>query len=776
MPNNKTSLKDSSLSSENSGRVYCSLDIETTGFDPAVDEILEIGFVFFTLEKNKIKLGKEYTWLFKPKQAVTQIILGLTGITQEELDKGVEINDCLQEIQTLLKGAIIVGHNINFDLGFLRSLGLQFESGEIDTLDLAQFILPTHQSYNLENLMHYFGVPHTEAHRALADAKATVKVLQGLLASFAGFQADLKQEIIELSESQKFLWTESLKCFAGGKAEKLKTKKHQPTPGEAVSLPQISAFNNYPLSQEYIRGVAQMVSKQTTPYIVVVPGNLHALEISQATGLSLYFLEEYSFNHEKFLALKHKPEVSKEELKFILKILVWQKTNWQNANLADLNLSFFGGQYKHLINDGKLTPLSPKQKYVCDYDTFASLSKEIEKQKFNIIFCGLNELEQAISARIGRKISWGKINYLLKNIYNPDTGVGEAKFKEVIVAGLSDADLFFGLTNALLQSNPPGFLSLKISDIEVEKLEKIQSAAKNFSEKLRHLAELVNHSELATLAKELLNYFLPEENMVKWLEMSATACIFIKSPIEISRLTAEIFKAFKSVSLVDSIPARSVWDLYQIRLGLDKYTYVENVQPILKDLFSFLKPKTKYKVEVCPQALTESKILSLLSAKALPGAVLFGNALEVKNFYFNNLSKLQDFAFLHPQLGSSGNKILRNFSIHKHSLLLASDKFVLKATAMPNAPSVIGKLAVKTLIIGHIPFEQFTHPYLEAVSKSFKNSFEQYSVPKALFNLHKILSLFMTENLKQIILYEEKLNKAYSQPFLRYLEKLTQNP
>jgi hypothetical protein len=89
---------------------------------------------------------------------------------------------------------------LNFDLGFLRSLGLQFESGEIDTLDLAQFILPTHQSYNLENLMHYFGVPHTEAHRALADAKATVKVLQGLLASFAGFQADLKQEIIELSE------------------------------------------------------------------------------------------------------------------------------------------------------------------------------------------------------------------------------------------------------------------------------------------------------------------------------------------------------------------------------------------------------------------------------------------------------------------------------------------------------------------------------------------------------------------------------------------------
>jgi hypothetical protein len=156
------------------------------------------------------------------------------------------------------------------------------------------------------------------------------------------------------------------------------------------------------------------VSKQNTPYIVVVPGNLHALEISQTANLSLRYLEENSFNQENFTALKQKPELSKEEVKFILKILVWQATNWQTATLADLNLSFFGGQYKHLINGAKLTGLTVNHKYVCDYETFTSLSKDPEKHKFHVIFCGLNELEQAISARIGRKISWGKINYLLK--------------------------------------------------------------------------------------------------------------------------------------------------------------------------------------------------------------------------------------------------------------------------------------------------------------------------------------------------------------------------
>ena len=65
--------------------LYCSLDIETTGFDPLKEEILEVGFVFFTIGDKGIKITEEWTQVFKPAKTPSPQILALTGITQEEL-------------------------------------------------------------------------------------------------------------------------------------------------------------------------------------------------------------------------------------------------------------------------------------------------------------------------------------------------------------------------------------------------------------------------------------------------------------------------------------------------------------------------------------------------------------------------------------------------------------------------------------------------------------------------------------------------------------------
>src|SRR3989344_4719041 len=195
---------------------YCSLDIETSGFDPVKDEILEIGFAFFEIGKSdksdesevgsRIKITNEYSKVFKPEREVSETILALTGITNEELKGAPKFSEHLEEIQNKLKDAVLVGHNIGFDIKFLQGLGVKFSGTSIDTLDLVQFILPTHPSYNLENLMHYFGVPHIEAHRALADAKATLLVLEGLLKAYGGFPDSLKTEIKQIAESGKFPW------------------------------------------------------------------------------------------------------------------------------------------------------------------------------------------------------------------------------------------------------------------------------------------------------------------------------------------------------------------------------------------------------------------------------------------------------------------------------------------------------------------------------------------------------------------------------------------
>ena len=119
------------MSSENKEKIYCSLDIETSGFDPLTNEILEVGFVFFAIDQPNspspspfrqgrgIKVIEEWTQVFKPGRPVLPQILGLTGISQKELDEAPSFSERRDFIQDKLKDAVIVGHNVIFDIKFL---------------------------------------------------------------------------------------------------------------------------------------------------------------------------------------------------------------------------------------------------------------------------------------------------------------------------------------------------------------------------------------------------------------------------------------------------------------------------------------------------------------------------------------------------------------------------------------------------------------------------------------------------------------------------------
>src|SRR6266404_6297563 len=170
-------------------KIYCSLDIETSGFDPSNNEILEVGFAFFVLTNTGIKITDEFTQVFKPSKPVSPQIFGLTGISQKELENAPRFEEFREILQNKLGEAVIVGHNVIFDIKFLEAFGLKFSGQIIDTLDLVQWLLPTHHSYNLENLMHTFGISHKEAHRALADSKAALGLLEKLLQVYSGFPA-----------------------------------------------------------------------------------------------------------------------------------------------------------------------------------------------------------------------------------------------------------------------------------------------------------------------------------------------------------------------------------------------------------------------------------------------------------------------------------------------------------------------------------------------------------------------------------------------------------
>lgn len=748
---------------------YCSLDIETTGFDPAKDEILEIGLVFFDINQKTIIINTEYTQVFKPKSEVSETILALTGITRAELDRADDFIDHRAEISEKLKDVVLVGHNIGFDIKFLQGLGLKLEGPSIDTLDLAQVFLPTHPSYNLENLMHYFGVPHTEAHRALADARATLEVLQGLLGIFNGFPESLKREIKQLVELHNLPWRKFLDC--SGKSKALRVCAQAPQKADAPESIQLQhgRMYNFPLGFDVLKSAAADLKRRRTKSLLVVPRRQEVMELWRAGFAQALFSGRELFNEHKFELLKSKKILQTDELKFVLKILVWRRTNWQQKVLGDLNLSFFGGQFKNLVFGTTESPDTTAPHLVCDYPNFLQLAGTQLLKDRRTVFVGLRELEKALSENIAEKVSWGYANYLFKNLFDPDTGAGNERFKKIAEEGLIANDMFFGLTSALFQSDPPGFSQLTLNALmqDAAKFNKLKAAAEHYSAKLRNFASEVNSHELTELAESLMRFFTIQPNRVKWLELSKTSCAFFSSPVEIAQLAHQYFDLAKETILCDALPSERVIEYFIHRLGLRSFV-IEHLKPMIGQ--NVLPFKTfKPKVEVFREDLNWEKLLEVLRSPNLPAAVVFGSPAEARGFYETYHKQLKAHAFVLMQMGSSGGRAIRNFGIHRNSLLITSDKLMLKSL---DSPISVERPIVKILVLGRLPFEQYKHPLWEEVAKQFTDPFSGFAVPRALLNIHLILRFFYSDQLQTFQIWDSKLKKDFAKPFLDYFNSI----
>lgn len=160
---------------------YVLVDIETTGFSPINDEIIEIGAI--KVENNKIV--KQYDELIKIDKILPQKITELTGITDNMLKNGKLPNIVLEEFIKFVGNSIIVGHNVNFDLGFLcnkckKYLNYNLNNDYIDTLYLARRLVPNAINHKLGTLAKMFNISYEGAHRGLKDVEITYGVYNSL--------------------------------------------------------------------------------------------------------------------------------------------------------------------------------------------------------------------------------------------------------------------------------------------------------------------------------------------------------------------------------------------------------------------------------------------------------------------------------------------------------------------------------------------------------------------------------------------------------------------
>ncbi len=148
-------------------------DVETTGLNPTLGHrVVEVGIVIGVGDT----ILTEYQQLVNPQRASDPGALRVHGITDAMVREAPLFAHIVDQVLSLLDGAVFVGHNALFDMGFLRA---ELERAQrprpriaaLDTLTLARecWYAP---SYSLDNLCRGLGI-RKHGHRALGDAEAT---------------------------------------------------------------------------------------------------------------------------------------------------------------------------------------------------------------------------------------------------------------------------------------------------------------------------------------------------------------------------------------------------------------------------------------------------------------------------------------------------------------------------------------------------------------------------------------------------------------------------
>ena len=162
---------------------FCVIDIETTGGSPTGCGITEIGALRF----RGGELDGTFHTLVNPHQEIPAFITVLTGITQAMVIEAPPVEQALPALIEFIGEAVVVGHNVRFDLSFLNAAAERLGYGRlanrsVDTLALARRLVRSElRDLRLGTLAAFFGSPTTPNHRALEDAQATAFVLWGLL-------------------------------------------------------------------------------------------------------------------------------------------------------------------------------------------------------------------------------------------------------------------------------------------------------------------------------------------------------------------------------------------------------------------------------------------------------------------------------------------------------------------------------------------------------------------------------------------------------------------
>ena len=187
---------------QNIDTTYCVLDLETTGLSFRTEKITEVGIM-------KVQNGEvidSFSCFVNPEKPIPPRVVEVTNITDEMVKDAETIEKVFPKILEFVGDSVLVAHNADFDIGFLKynakQLGLSLDNTYIDTLRLAKELFPDFKKYKLGIIAEKLGIKVEVAHRALDDVDTTVKVLKVMLDMLKEKGVETLEDINNLNDSE----------------------------------------------------------------------------------------------------------------------------------------------------------------------------------------------------------------------------------------------------------------------------------------------------------------------------------------------------------------------------------------------------------------------------------------------------------------------------------------------------------------------------------------------------------------------------------------------
>ncbi len=155
---------------------YVVFDIETTGFSPIKNRIIEIGAV----KVINGEITDRFSSFVNPQVPIPFEIEKLTSINDEMVMDAPVIEKVLPEFLSFCEGTVLVAHNASFDISFIRENAqrqqLPFDFTYVDTVGIARVLLPHQAKHTLDAVSKTLGISLENHHRAVDDAEATAQI------------------------------------------------------------------------------------------------------------------------------------------------------------------------------------------------------------------------------------------------------------------------------------------------------------------------------------------------------------------------------------------------------------------------------------------------------------------------------------------------------------------------------------------------------------------------------------------------------------------------